>query len=141
MQTPALACCVVGLSGERGPDPEKRGGAGRLLTPGVQTAANGEQVCRRKREKDEEERRGEEKRSQGKHHTDGSSFHPAPSPDSVERELYPPYPVTLLLVGFLSSRQLSCANNSKGTTIRTQDEEGEEQVLFFVVFRAHEFKR
>lgn len=31
------------------------------------------------------------------------------------RELYPLYPFTLLLVRFLSSRQLSCGNNSKQT--------------------------
>lgn len=50
--TSALTCCVVGRSGERGPDPEKRGGVWRLLTPGVQTAANGEQVWRRGRGED-----------------------------------------------------------------------------------------
>lgn len=64
-----LHACVVGLSGERGPDPEKRGGVWRRLTPGVQTAANGEQVWQRvgeEREKDEE-RRGQEKK-------DGCSF-------------------------------------------------------------------
>lgn len=37
------------------------------MTPGVQTAANGEQVCRRKREKDEEERRGEEESRKAAH--------------------------------------------------------------------------
>ena len=63
-QTQALACCVVGLSGERGPDPEKRGGVGRLLTPGVQTAANGEQVWRREGEEKERQRRGEERRGE-----------------------------------------------------------------------------
>ena len=50
-QKQALACCVVGLSGERGPDPEKIGGVERLLTPGVQTAANGEQVLTRGEER------------------------------------------------------------------------------------------
>lgn len=40
----AYACCVVVLNRERGPDPEKRGGVGRLLTPRAQTIANGEQV-------------------------------------------------------------------------------------------------
>lgn len=57
----ALAHCVVGLSGERGPDPEKRGGVGRLLTPGVQTAANGEQVWPRGGEERERDEDGEEK--------------------------------------------------------------------------------
>lgn len=52
------ACCVVGLSGERGPDPENRGGVGRLLTPGDQTAANGEQVWHREAAAKGDARRG-----------------------------------------------------------------------------------